>query len=156
MKCGHPGQNRAAPKPQRRGRQVITSIDIAEEIKDSTVVLPPERFSDAYEPADPKFAGERRGQQAGEISSLLFSCCAGWKQAPTAVEFYEAMRSPKPTQRQEMIINVLITEAPNSVVALAFLQGAFTWRQLAQAMQRRGQYSARLARYVNLHAERST
>lgn len=135
---------------------MITSIDIAQEIEDSTVVLPPERFSDAYEPPDPKFAGERRGQEAEEIGALLFSCCAGWEQAPTAGEFYEAMRSAEPNQRQEMIINVLITEAPNSVVALAFLQGAFTWRQLAQAMRRRGHYSARLARYVNLHAERST
>ena len=135
---------------------MITVMDIAEGIHEDTIVLPPERFSDTYEPPDPRFAGEKRGEEADEITSLLGGCCAGWKQAPTAAEFYEAMRSPKPTQRQEMIIHVLISEATNDGVCLAFLQGAFTWRQLARAMQRNGHYRSGLARYVNLHSERST
>ena len=120
-----------------------------------TVVLPPERFSDDYAPADPKFAGEKRGADADEINGLLSTCCSGWKQPPTPREFYEAIRTTKPTKRQEMVISVLIEEAPNDVVAMAFLQGAFTWLQLAAAMQRQGRYSSRLAQYVNLHAEQA-
>ena len=134
---------------------MITSTEIPPEARQPIPVLPPERFSDAYAPADPKFAGEGRGPDAAEIDALLASSCAGWKQRPTPREFYEAVRTLEPSRRQEMIINVLITEAPNDVVALAFLQGAFTWRQLAAAMRRRGLYSARLAQYVNLHADPS-
>ena len=122
---------------------------------ETTVVLPPERFSDDYAPADPRFAGEKRGAEADEINGLLSTCCSGWRQPPKPREFYEAVRTTKPTQRQEMVISVLIEEAPNDVVAVAFLQGAFTWRQLAAAMRRQGRYSARLAQYVNRHAERA-
>ena len=64
------------------------------------------------------------------------------------------MRETEPTPRQRAIVNVLITEASNDTIALAYLQGAFTWRQLATAMRRHGNYSPRLARYVNLHADR--
>lgn len=139
----------------QRDAELIALTEITPEMGESTVVLPPERFSNAYAPADPNFASERRGADAEEIDALLSTCCAGWKQVPTSREFYEAMGTPEPTQREETIINVLITEAPNDVVALAFLQGAFTWRQLAAAMRRRGHYSARLAQYINLHAQGS-
>lgn len=76
------------------------------------------------------------------------------ERSPSPTEFYNAMGAPKPTPRQTSIINVLITEASNNRIALAYLQGAFPWRQLARALHRRGHCSGRLARYVNLHAER--
>ena len=138
----------------QRDADVIGTREVRPE-SENVVVLPPERFSDAYAAPDPEFPNEGRGADAERIETLLASCCAGWKKPPTPREFYKAIRSREPTQRDETIINVLITEAPNNVVALAFLQGAFTWRQLAAAMRRRRHYSARLARYVNLHAEQS-
>lgn len=114
-------------------------------------LLPPKRFSDEYSPADPRF-NEPRGAYAGAIAGVLSGSCCGWGRKPTAPEFHDAIRDTEPTRRQKAIINVLITEASNNTIALAYLQGAFTWRQLAKAMLRHGNYSPRLARYVNLHA----
>ncbi len=117
-------------------------------------LLPPERFSDEYSRADPRF-NEPRGANAGAIAGLLAGSCCGWGRRPSAAEFHDAVREAEPSQRQRAIINVLITEASNDSIALAYLQGAFTWRQLATAMLRHGNYSPRLARYVNLHADAS-
>ena len=117
-------------------------------------LLPPERFSDEYSPADPRF-NEPRGANAGAITGLLAGSCCGWGRKPSAAEFHDAVRETEPTPRQRAIINVLITEASNDTIALAYLQGAFTWRQLATAMRRHGNYSPRLTRYVNLHADAS-
>ena len=117
-------------------------------------LLPTERFSDEYSPADPRF-NEPRGANAGAITGLLAGSCCGWGRKPSAAEFHDAVRETEPTPRQRAIINVLIAEASNDTIALAYLQGAFTWRQLATAMRRHGNYSPRLARYVNLHADAS-
>lgn len=68
------------------------------ELLDGSVkVLPPEHFGDEYAPPDPRYAGEGRGPDADAIGGLLFSSCAGWVQAPTSGEFYEAMRAAEPT-----------------------------------------------------------
>ena len=99
-----------------------------------TLVLPPDRFSDAYAEADARFAGEGRGAEADAIRGLLAGSCSGWSIEPTSLEFYEAARAEQPTERQEVILGVLISEGSNDTVALAYLQGAFTWRQLARAM----------------------
>ena len=67
-------------------------------------MLPPERFSDEYAPADPKFAGEKRGADADEINGLLSTCCSGWKQPPTPREFYGAReRGRVPRQRKPVL-----------------------------------------------------
>jgi hypothetical protein len=117
-------------------------------------VLPPEQFSNEYSPVDPRF-NEPRSANARAVTGLLAGSCCGWAEQPTATEFYDAMRASEPTARQRSIVNLLITEGSNDTVALAYLQGAFTWRQLASAMQQHGDYSARLAEYVNLHAKRA-
>ncbi len=119
--------------------------------REPIAVLPPDRFSDEYAAADPRFPDERRGSEARAIAGLLCGACCGWAQSPTAAEFYNAMRTSEPTGRQRAIVSVLIAEGSNDTVALAYLQGAFTWRQLATAMHQHGDYSPELADYVNLH-----
>ena len=63
------------------------------------------------------------------------------------------MRATAPTERQEIVAGALVREASNDRLALAYLQGAFTWRQVATVLGRRRAYSSRVARYVNRHAK---
>ncbi len=119
-----------------------------------TQVLPPERFSDEYVSPDPEFANEGRGPESDGIRGLIAGSCCGWEEPPTSAEFYEAMRATAPTERQDVVAGTLVGEASNDTLALAYLQGAFTWRQVAAVLRRRGAYSSRQARYVNLHAAR--
>ena len=49
---------------------------------------------------------------------------------------------------------VIVTEATCNEILLAYLEAAYTWRQLARAIHRCSSEPTRLARYVNLWAER--
>ena len=122
--------------------------------KIGTQVLPPERFSDKYASPDPEFVNEGRGPESEAIRGLIAGSCCGWEEPPTSGEFYEAMRATAPTERQNVVAATLVAEASNDTLALAYLQGAFTWRQVASVLRRRGACSSRQARYVNLHAGR--
>ena len=122
-------------------------------------MLPPEDFSDEYAPEDPTVRGNREPNST-TVRSVLASACAGWGKRPDAAEFYEAIRSPTPTDRQVAIVNVMVIEATcNEIllayneILLAYLQGAYTWRQLARAIHRCGNRPTRLSRYVNLWAK---
>ena len=115
-------------------------------------LLPEEHFSDEYAPEEPE-AGGGRGPKSRTVNSVLASACAGWRKEPDAAEFYEAMRSATPTNRQVAVANVMVTEATCDEILLAYLQGAYTWRQLAQAVHRRGSGPSRLARYINVWAK---
>lgn len=122
-----------------------------ENLPANTGLLPAERFSDEYAPDDGTVPGER-GPRSSGIRSLLAGACAGWRRQPDSAEFYEAMRAMQPTKRQRAIASVLIADGSPNDVLLAYLQGAFTWRQLVRMMHRRTSYSGELAQYVNRHA----
>ena len=124
--------------------------------KIGTSVLPPERFSDQYAEPDPRFPNEGRGPESEAIQGLIAGACCGWKKPPTAAEFYDAMRAETPTEHQEIVAGALIREASNDTLALAYLQGAFTWRQVARMLERIGAYSSSRARYVNRHGRRAS
>lgn len=117
-------------------------------------VLPPERFSDEYAAPDARFEGEGRGPECDAIRGLIAGACSGWTQPPTAAEFHAAMRAQRPDERQLVVAGSLLREASNDTLALAYLQGAFTWRQAARMLRRTGPCSNRTARYVNRHAGR--
>lgn len=119
--------------------------------KVGTPVLPPERFGDEYAEPDPRFPNEGRGPAADAIRGLIAGACCGWQTPPTADEFYEAIRAERPTERQQIVASALVREASNDTLALAYLQGAFTWRQVARVLRRTGAYSSSRARYVNRH-----
>ena len=116
----------------------------------NTGLLPAAELSDEYAPDDGT-AEEGRGRRSSAVRSLLAGACAGWKHPPDSAEFYDAMRAGEPTRRQKTIAAVLIAEGTANDILLAYLQGAFTWRQLGMMMHRRGLYSGHLARYVNRH-----
>ena len=118
----------------------------------NTGLRPAERFSDEYAPADPDVAGER-GPKSSAIRSVIAGACSGWARRPDSREFYEAMRTDEPTKRQLTLAGVLIAEGSMDEVLLGYLQGAFTWRQLARMMHLRGVYTGQLARYVNIQGE---
>ena len=118
---------------------------------EDVVLLPADRFSDDYAPADAEVPGPK-GRKSSVITDLLAGACSGWKQRPDAAEFYEAMRVAAPNARQRAIAGVLINEGTPDQVLLAQLQGAFTWRQLVRSMHQVEHYEPALARYVNLWA----
>ncbi len=118
----------------------------------NTGLLPVARFSDEYAPEDPRVPGAR-GAGSSAVRGVLAGACAGWGRRPDAHELHEAMQAAEPTQRQLAVGGALLAEATPDDILLAYLQGAFTWRQLARLMHRRGRYTGTLARYVNLHAE---
>ena len=154
-RSGHMGQRVARPTGARHA-WVRAELERRRRVEgpgtEPVAVLPPERFGDEYAVEDPRFPDERHGSEARAIAGLLCGACCGWARSPTAAEFYDAMRATERTPRQRAIVSVLIVEGSNDTIALAYLQGAFTWRQLATAMHEHGDYSPELADYVNLHA----
>lgn len=119
-----------------------------------SLLKPTDAFDDEY-CKDEAGTGKGRGPESGIIADLLTGCCAGWGVRPTSDEFYEAMRARTPTGRQKTIAGVLIDEATRDQVLLAYWEQAFTWRQLATAMRRKGIFRRELAEFVNLHGAAS-
>lgn len=64
--------------------------------------------------------------------------CAGWKYWPISEEFYEAVRAPRPTPRQRLILETWVTEAHWVELIHAWTEEAYTLRELATAPHRAG------------------
>lgn len=62
------------------------------------------------------------------------------------------MRAPRPDPRQRVVAAALLRAASHRTLAVAYLQGAFTWRQAAAAIRRGGPCAVSRARYLNRHA----
>ena len=104
----------------------------------------PEAFDDAgREPA---------GNQSPTVESRLRASCAGWKTIPTAEEFYQAVHDPKGNDRETAILLTWYHEAETREHVKARLEGAYSWRQLVQALHRvgltRGQGAQRINRFA--------
>ena len=104
------------------------------------MLLPPDAFSDR--PAtDDDFRrlcapGTPRGRYALAVRRRLASGCAGWKRRPTAEEFYDAVRAEQPTERQASIVRMWGAEATAGELIEAWVQRAYTLRQLVAALHR--------------------
>ena len=129
------------------------------EEQDRHVVLkPPEAFSDEYSPPEqlarlrPDADPERTGPNSQTIRGVICGGCCGWGTPPTSAELYDAMRSNNPTERQRAVATVLIHEADFEDLLNAYIERAFTWRQLARAMHRRKHVPPTRARQVNAFA----
>lgn len=66
----------------------------------------------------------------------LASSCSGWVDPPAPQEFYDAVRTPTPTPRQQDIVRMWASEADTGEVIRAWVEGVYTWRQLAGALHR--------------------
>ena len=93
---------------------------------------PLDDFSDEY--ADPtryKTVDQARvGPKSAVLQGLINGECCGWVKQPTTEELYEAIRAEKPTSRQKSLAGVLVRADFWDLMG-AWMEGAFTWRQLA-------------------------
>ena len=105
---------------------------------------PPEAFPDEYTSTDtllkycPGSDPAESGPDSRTIGVVIARRCCGWRNPPTPREVYDAMRADKPTPRQLDAMTVVLNDCTFDEVVLAHLEGAFTWRQLARAVHRRG------------------
>ena len=105
-------------------------------------LLPAEAFSDRLA-GETAFRGlcapeTARGRDAWAVHRRIMSSCAGWRQRPTAAEFYAAIRANEPTDRQQAIIRMWGAEATLEDLVEAWAQRAYTFRQLVRALHRAG------------------
>ena len=123
------------------------------------LLLPPARFSDT--PAAgwqcaiigaPTSTGETRERSRAVTMRLMLSS-AGWKQRPTAAEFYEAVRARQPTARQQALLSTWATEAEWYELLEAWTEHAYTLRELVEALHRAGLSRCRAAKALNGWAE---
>ncbi len=120
-------------------------------------LLPPEHFSD--EPAPPEtlyqlfpqtrrhpFDPTRVGRRSQAVAARIATSCCGWPVKPTPDEFYDAIRNPRPSDREKALILMWIKEATMPEIMRAWSQQVYTWRQLVAALHRvEYSYSPRIA-----------
>ena len=75
---------------------------------------------------------------AGAIKARIARSTAGWRVRPTPAEFDEALRATDPTDRQRAIVDMWAREAAPREMLLAWLQRAYDWRALVDALHRHG------------------
>ena len=104
------------------------------------LLLPAERFSDL--PAEAGHAAMIRAPTAPEdqrersraVRTRLCRSCAGWRRPPSSEEFYAAVRSPAPTERQCAVLETWAAEAEWHELLAAWTEHAYTWRELVRAL----------------------
>lgn len=110
-------------------------------------LLPPHLFSDeiaaaelyqdwttySNNPQKPK-----PGPESPALAGLVASKCAGWPEVPTGRELYEALRAEAPTPRQQALIRTWWVEATFEQIMEAWLQRAYSIRDLVRAVHAAG------------------
>ena len=122
------------------------------------VLGPPEAFSDTPAPVNPGrwfwpgIDRERMGPNSRTVAGRLNQSCCGWPKAPTAPEFYRAVRAEEPTRRQRTLVYTWGLEADDIEVAHAWAEHAYTWRQLVRALHKAEFDVYTRIRAINQHA----
>ena len=107
-------------------------------------LAPPEAFGDWHLTEDraqrvhPNQDRRRVRERSGVIAARFTSSCAGWRQPPTAQEFYAAVRAGAPTDRERDILEAWITETTSDEIVAAWAEQAYTLRELVGALHRAG------------------
>ena len=114
---------------------------------------PLQDFGDEY--ADPTVYRtvdqDQVGPRSRMIQGLITGDCCGWPERPTSEEVYEAMQADNPTSRQQSMISMVLRARFEEVFA-AWMEGAFTWRQIARAMAREACPNPEQVRAINKRA----
>ena len=118
-------------------------------------VLPPGRFSAAQ--ATPEQCAmvnaptgpDDTGPKSRVIRMRLACSCAGWKRPPTSEEFYWAVRAETPDERQRAILDAWSSEAEDIEVLDGWTEHAYTFRQLAAALEQAGIERCAIAEALN-------
>ena len=114
---------------------------------------PLEDFNDEYADTS-KYRSvnqKRTGRESGTLAGLVIGDCCGWPEPPSSKEVYEAMRAERPTDRQESMIDVVL-RAEFETLFSAWMEGAFTWRQVARAVRERTWLEPEQIRAINTTA----
>ena len=120
-------------------------------------LLPPDRFYAEDAPRPPAELLRRCGVDPGTpigpesrtVQMGLFSECAGWRTPPTAAELYHAMRAPRPTTRQTLVMRTWLRAASFSELLGGWIEYAYTWRDLVRAAHRTGPHRNELKHWLN-------
>ena len=118
-------------------------------------VLPPARFSPAQatreqcEMVDAPTGPDDTGPRSRSIRMRLGFSCGGWKRPPSSEEFYAAVRAESPDERQRAILDVWSNEAEDIEVLDAWTEHAYTFRELAAALERCGITRCAIAEALN-------
>ena len=81
---------------------------------------------------------DQLGARSRTVRRRIWSSCAGWTAEPTTEEFYEAVRAESPSRRQRQIVSMWVLEATDEDIMTAWLEEAYSFRDLAAAMHRTG------------------
>ena len=116
---------------------------------------PAEAFSDE-EPTDDEERRlaliddpRQRGRHSATVALRIGSSCAGWKEQPTAAEFYEAVHRERPTSRDGCILRMWASEATWMQLVSAWAERAYTLRELVAALHRTGNSRCMAAHVLN-------
>ena len=128
---------------------------------DPCTLLPSDAFHAPGEsPTDRRSLRKRFGlpeestkKNSSAVRSRFLSCTAGWPTPPTSREFYLAVREATPSSRQKAVIRAWLAEATYQEIMLAWLEEAFSWRELVAAVHRVGYHHHGLNRYLNQFAK---
>ncbi len=120
-------------------------------------LLPPEAFygEDAPRPPAELLRGcgvdptVPTGPESRTVEMRLFSECAGWRTPATAAELYEAVRSPRPKERQSLVMRTWLRAASFSELLGGWIEYAYTWRDLVRAAHRTGPHRNELKHWLN-------
>ena len=114
------------------------SINIRVRPLDEPPLRPSQDFPDQL--ASPSLCPivEDAGRKAKAVRVRIARSTAGWNVRPTAEEFYEAIRETRPSDRQAAIVAMWAQEAGPREMLMAWVQRAYGWRTLVEALHRHG------------------
>lgn len=111
-----------------------------------SVLAPPKAFSDETPSREIlkrfhwKHDPHQLSRHSRAVSTRLGSSCCGWRKKPTAAEFYDAIRARTPNTRQKLLILTWLQEATKEDFLYAWVEGVYTWRELARAIHAANQH----------------
>ena len=141
-------------KQEASGLKIVRIFDH----RPDDVLLEPECFED-FGPSDPIVSrwtevvgSDGFGPGSRTVGGRFISSTAGWPHPPDPAEFYRAVRAPSPTDRELAILTCWLNESTGSERFRAWMEQAYTMRQLVLAVHRIEHFDPELFGWLNDHA----
>ena len=141
----------AAKRPRATAREAATTADRAHELAPAGAFDTERGNAEIRRSCGVTTDETETGPDSRTVRNRIARSCAGWPDRPTGREFYEAIRAPRPTERQRCLISMWMLEATDEDVILAWAEEAYTLRDLVAAAHRAGAQDDNPARndYLN-------